>query len=117
MPIYDYECRNCGHRVEVMHGVHAAGPAHCERCGGQMRKLLAPPAIVFKGSGWAKKDFRDASRAKSTSPADDGKSDVAASPPKESGSTSDATSTKSSDAVSGTTDKSKGTSEKAKTAD
>jgi predicted nucleic acid-binding Zn ribbon protein len=25
-----------------------------------MRKLLSPPAIVFKGSGWAKKDFRDA---------------------------------------------------------
>ena len=67
MPLYDYECRNCGHRVEVLHGVNDAGPATCELCGGQMRKLINPPAIVFKGSGWAKKDARDAKpAAKST---------------------------------------------------
>jgi hypothetical protein len=28
-----------------------------------MRKLLSAPAIVFKGSGWAKKDFREARSA------------------------------------------------------
>ena len=56
MPIYDYECRNCGQRVEVLHGVNELGPAACARCGGAMRKVLATPAIVFKGSGWAKKD-------------------------------------------------------------
>lgn len=60
MPLYDYECRNCGHRVEVLHGVNESGPAACQRCGGNMRKLLSAPAIVFKGSGWAKKDFREA---------------------------------------------------------
>lgn len=58
MPIYDYACQSCGRRIEVMHGVNAAGPDACEQCGGQMRKLLSPPAIVFKGSGWAKKDAR-----------------------------------------------------------
>ena len=56
MPTYDYECRNCGHRVEVLHGVNATGPTACEQCGGPMRKLMSAPAIVFKGSGWAKKD-------------------------------------------------------------
>ncbi len=60
MPSYDYECRICGHRVEVLHGVNDAGPTACERCGGPMRKLLSTPNIVFKGSGWAKKDARDA---------------------------------------------------------
>ena len=59
MPLYDYECRNCGHRVEVLHGVNAVGPTACEQCGGAMRKLFSMPAIVFKGSGFAKKDFRD----------------------------------------------------------
>jgi putative FmdB family regulatory protein len=58
MPLYDYQCQNCGHAVEVMHGVNDKGPDRCDRCGGQMRKLLSPPAIVFKGSGWAKKDAR-----------------------------------------------------------
>ena len=60
MPSYDYECRNCAHRVEVLHGVNDTGPTACERCGGPMRKLVSTPSIVFKGSGWAKKDARDA---------------------------------------------------------
>ena len=63
MPIYDYECRNCGHKVEVLHGVNDPGPTACERCGGQMRKLFSTPAIVFRGSGFAKKDFRDSRSA------------------------------------------------------
>jgi putative FmdB family regulatory protein len=56
MPRYDYICQSCGHIVEVMHGVNDSGPGRCERCGGEMRKLLSTPVIVFKGSGWAKKD-------------------------------------------------------------
>ena len=55
MPRYDYSCTN-GHIIEVMHGVHDPGPAKCERCGAEMRKLMSTPSIVFKGSGWAKKD-------------------------------------------------------------
>lgn len=63
MPIYDYVCMNCGQRVEVIHSVHAAGPEACAACAGPMRKALSAPAIVFKGSGWAKKDARSASRS------------------------------------------------------
>jgi putative FmdB family regulatory protein len=58
VPTYDYRCGVCGHRVEVVHGLHAHGPKVCPSCGaeGSMRKLLSAPTIVFKGSGWAKKD-------------------------------------------------------------
>ncbi len=56
MPMYDYVCTVCGHRMEVIHGVHGVGPASCPVCGGQMRKAFVPPTIHFKGSGWAKKD-------------------------------------------------------------
>ncbi len=65
MPVYDYACTQCGRTIEVIHGVHAHGPSTCEVCGGAMRKVLSPPAIVFKGSGWAKKDAQAASRARS----------------------------------------------------
>ncbi|MGO9179106.1 MAG: FmdB family zinc ribbon protein [Candidatus Limnocylindrales bacterium] len=65
MPLYDYACTQCGRTVEVSHGVHAAGPSVCEVCGGAMRKLLSRPAIVFKGSGWAKKDAQALSHARS----------------------------------------------------
>jgi putative FmdB family regulatory protein len=56
VPLYDYRCASCGREVEVMHGIHDGGPAACDACGGAMKKVLSPPAIHFKGSGWAKKD-------------------------------------------------------------
>jgi putative FmdB family regulatory protein len=79
MPIYDYVCLDCAQRIEVMHGVDATGPTACETCGGPLRKALSLPAIVFKGSGWAKKDARssrpskgsdDHDKAPSSSPSD-----------------------------------------------
>ena len=70
MPLYDYICEN-GHIVEVMHGVNASGPEKCERCGAEMRKLLSTPAIVFKGSGWAKKDRSSSRPAAKEKPATD----------------------------------------------
>ena len=73
MPIYEYSCQNCGHRIEVMHGVHAARPEACSKCGGPLRKLLSPPAIVFKGSGWAKKERSSSSAARPTVGGDMGK--------------------------------------------
>ncbi len=59
MPLYDYDCANCGHRFEVIHGVHVDGPTSCPVCGGgPVRKAISAPAIHFKGSGWAKKERR-----------------------------------------------------------
>ena len=57
MPLYDYDCTECGRRVEVIHGVHSPGPTHCPNCGGgPLRKAITAPAVHFKGSGWAKKE-------------------------------------------------------------
>lgn len=58
MPIYEYVCTACSHQLEVIHGVNDPGPGVCPNCGveGGLKKAFAPPAIVFKGSGWAKKD-------------------------------------------------------------
>jgi putative FmdB family regulatory protein len=84
MPIYDYVCQSCGLSTEVIHGVHDAGPSACERCAGPMRKALSTPAIVFRGSGWAKKDARSASQPRDGSsddrPTSDPKSDKKSEP-------------------------------------
>lgn len=58
MPIYEYTCTNCGHKTDILHGINDPAPLYCPDCGaeGTLRKGFAPPAIVFKGSGWAKKD-------------------------------------------------------------
>lgn len=96
MPLYDYICDN-GHIVEVMHGVNDSGPAKCERCGAQMRKLLSTPAIVFKGSGWAKKD-RSSKPAAREKPATDSEAKPSAS--SDGQSTKSATDTATSDTKS-----------------
>jgi putative FmdB family regulatory protein len=58
LPIYDYACSHCGTVTEVVHGIHDAAPRFCPACGteGSLKKAFAPPAVHFKGSGWAKKD-------------------------------------------------------------
>src|SRR5437868_957714 len=86
MPLYDYQCENCGHTLEVMHGVNDSGPQRCDRCGGSMRKLMSTPAIVFKGSGWAKKDARTSrpsGAAKSATDTESGSGPAASEPKKE----------------------------------
>jgi putative FmdB family regulatory protein len=67
MPLYDYDCSACGRRFEVIHALDAEPPARCPLCGsGPVRKAFAPPAIHFKGSGWAKKERRSAAASKGT---------------------------------------------------
>jgi putative FmdB family regulatory protein len=52
MPTYEYVCRSCGHRFEVVRSIHDDALTECPDCGGQLRKVFTPPAISFKGSGF-----------------------------------------------------------------
>ena len=63
MPTYDYQCRKCGTTYEVIHSMLEDGPTACERCGGQLRRVLYPSGIIFKGSGFYKTDSRSSSTA------------------------------------------------------
>jgi putative FmdB family regulatory protein len=56
VPIYDYVCSSCGHMMEVSHSIHGHGPSACPECGGAMKKAFSPPAVHFKGTGWARKE-------------------------------------------------------------
>ena len=100
MPTYDYACAACGHRFEVVHGVHGHGPETCPSCsGGPVRKTFAPPTVVFKGSGWAKVDRRTSSS--SASKRDSGDSGDEGSKAKPSGGDAAATASTSGEGGSG----------------
>jgi len=58
VPTYDYQCRQCGHTIEVIHSMQESGPERCERCGGELRRVFFPTGIIFKGSGFYKTDSR-----------------------------------------------------------
>jgi putative FmdB family regulatory protein len=57
MPIYEYECLQCGKRTELLQRLDEAPLAACPQCGGEVRKLLSAPAVQFKGSGWYVTDY------------------------------------------------------------
>ena len=67
MPTYDYQCRSCGAVTEVIHSMLEDGPSVCEVCGGQLRRMLFPTGIIFKGSGFYRNDSRNDS---STTPSE-----------------------------------------------
>jgi putative FmdB family regulatory protein len=52
MPTYEYRCRDCGHTFDVVQKMTDDPLTVCPNCGGQLRKVFAPPAIAFKGSGF-----------------------------------------------------------------
>ena len=57
MPLYEYECDDCGHRFERIRRFSDPPLTTCPECGGPIRKLLSPPAIQFKGTGWYVTDY------------------------------------------------------------
>jgi putative FmdB family regulatory protein len=62
VPTYDYQCRKCGRTYEVIHSMLADGPTTCEQCGGQLRRVIHPAGIIFKGSGFYRTDSRTTSK-------------------------------------------------------
>lgn len=64
MPIYEYECRKCGHRFERIQKFSDRRVRTCPECKGRVERLVHAPAIQFKGSGWYVTDYSDAGKAK-----------------------------------------------------
>ena len=57
MPIYEYQCDQCGDSFEVMQKMSDDPIVECEKCGGTLHKVLHPVAIHFKGSGFYTTDY------------------------------------------------------------
>lgn len=61
MPTYCYECVKCG-QLEVEQPITEAALKVCPECGGSsgFKKLIAPVAVMFKGSGFHINDYSSA---------------------------------------------------------
>jgi putative FmdB family regulatory protein len=70
MPTYVYACRSCGHRFEVVQSMTEEPLTRCPECEGELRKVYAPPAIAFRGSGFYATDH-----GKKTAKTESGKAD------------------------------------------
>ena len=73
MPLYEYECKKCGHRFEKIQKFSDKMVKKCPECGGQVEQMISAPAVQFKGSGWYVTDYaKKGSSQGSTSSGDSG---------------------------------------------
>ncbi len=66
MPIYEYECKFCSHRFQLLQKVSEPQPEKCPNCHkeGGIHKLISETSFSLKGSGWYATDYKSAAAAK-----------------------------------------------------
>ncbi|WP_448384498.1 FmdB family zinc ribbon protein [Desulfosoma sp.] len=57
MPIYEYECTQCGQITEAMQRFSDAPLTECSHCRGPLRKMISMSTFHLKGSGWYVTDY------------------------------------------------------------
>lgn len=63
MPTYGYKCTRCNDTFEIIQKITDEPLTECEKCKGELKKLLYPVGIVFKGSGFHINDYKSDNRA------------------------------------------------------
>ncbi|HIE01558.1 MAG TPA: zinc ribbon domain-containing protein [Thiotrichaceae bacterium] len=59
MPIYEYACTDCGHKLEVMQKMNDLPLKECPACNqNTLKKLISAAAFHLKGTGWYETDFK-----------------------------------------------------------
>lgn len=59
MPIYEYECGACKHRLEALQKMSEAPLTECPQCHRPaLNKLVSAAGFQLKGNGWYATDFK-----------------------------------------------------------
>jgi putative FmdB family regulatory protein len=72
MPLYAYECKECGVRFDRRQGFDEEPIKVCPECEGEVHRLIQPAQIVFKGSGFYSTDHKS---SRSSTPSTNKKSE------------------------------------------
>jgi putative FmdB family regulatory protein len=70
MPIYEYQCANCGHQLEELQSITEPPLEKCPKCGKNTLKRLigAGAGLIFKGSGFYLTDYKRKSTSGNSAP-------------------------------------------------
>lgn len=59
MPIYEFECSQCGHRFDHLQRLSDADPVICPACSTpNLKRRVSAPSFRLAGSGWYETDFK-----------------------------------------------------------
>ena len=48
MPLYEYECRQCGATTDVRHGFDETVTTPCPACGGELGRRFSPAGHILR---------------------------------------------------------------------
>jgi len=58
MPTYEYQCKTCGHHFDRVQRFSDDPVKECPECGAEVRRVIHPAGVIFKGAGWYITDSR-----------------------------------------------------------
>ncbi len=58
MPIYEYQCENCGKQFEIFQKIADPPLSECRVCKGRLHKLISQCSFHLKGTGWYVTDYK-----------------------------------------------------------
>jgi putative FmdB family regulatory protein len=59
MPIYEFECAQCGHRFDRLQRLSDPDPSDCPSCAApRVQRRVSAPSFRLAGSGWYETDFK-----------------------------------------------------------
>ncbi|QEL11137.1 FmdB family zinc ribbon protein [Kushneria phosphatilytica] len=63
MPIYEYQCQDCGARLEKIQKISASPLTTCPSCHKEtLERLISPAGFRLSGQGWYETDFKAGNR-------------------------------------------------------
>ena len=63
MPIYQYQCADCGHALEALQKISDPKLTDCPACKAPaLRKQVTAAAFKLKGTGWYETDFKNSGK-------------------------------------------------------
>ena len=63
MPIYQYECAECGHSLEALQKMSDAKLVDCPKCQAPaLKKQVTSASFKLKGTGWYETDFKNSGK-------------------------------------------------------
>lgn len=66
MPLYEYQCMQCGKIGEVLQKFSEKPLKKCHHCSGKLQKLISHSSFHLKGTGWYVTDYAGKSGNTST---------------------------------------------------
>lgn len=63
MPIYEYQCGSCEHKMEALQKISDDPLKDCPSCNKPaLKKIISAAGFRLKGSGWYETDFKTGSK-------------------------------------------------------